>query len=125
MSKNSSPETEPNWTKIGRVEDITRLGSRIIKREAGNIALFRTQDDQVYAIADKCPHKGGPLSQGIVHDCFVTCPLHNWVLNLKTGMAAAPDEGHVPTYPVRVDNGVIFLDLAVGKSSTAAIKQCA
>ncbi len=127
MSKNSSPTTEPNWTQIGRVEDIARLGSRIIKREAGNIALFRTQDDQVYAIADKCPHKGGPLSQGIVHDCFVTCPLHNWVLNLATGMAVAPDEGHVPTYPVRVDNGVVFLDLAkaAGSSATTAEPQCA
>lgn len=120
MTKTKTVSKISDWIEIGHVEDIPRLGSRIVKRTAGNIALFRTEDDKVFAIADKCPHKGGPLSQGIVHDCFVTCPLHNWVLNLETGTAVAPDEGKVPTFPIRLDNGVIFLKVygATGESGS-------
>ena len=81
-----------NWTEIGRVEDIPRLGSRVVRMTDMDIALFRTEDDQIFALEDKCPHKGGPLSQGVVHDCRVTCPLHSWVLNLDTGTAVEPDE---------------------------------
>jgi len=106
-----------NWTEIGRVEDIPRLGSRVVRMADKDIALFRTEDDQVFALEDKCPHKGGPLSQGIVHDCRVTCPLHNWVLNLDTGTAVAPDEGHVPTYGVKIDSGIIFLDIELTENA--------
>ncbi len=100
---------QENWVEIGHVEDIPRLGARVVRMAETDIALFRTEDDQIFALEDKCPHKGGPLSQGIVHDCRVTCPLHNWVLKLDTGTAVAPDEGRVSTYPVKVDGGVIFL----------------
>jgi len=108
-------QSTQNWTEIGRVEDVPRLGSRVVKMSGSDIALFRTEDDQIFALEDKCPHKGGPLSQGIVHDCRVTCPLHNWVLNLDTGTAVEPDEGRVPTYPVKVDSGVIFLDIKISE----------
>ena len=81
------------WSKIGSINDIPRRGARCVATPRGRIAVFRTADDQVFAIEDRCPHKGGPLSQGIVHGTSVTCPLHNWVISLETGKALGADEG--------------------------------
>ncbi len=101
------------WIVVGHLNDIARRGSRCIKGPKFAIAVFRTADDQVYAIEDKCPHKNGPLSQGIVHDGCVTCPLHNWVINLKSGEVLGEDEGAVRTVPVRLENGLILLDIGL------------
>ena len=100
------------WTVVGQVEDIPRQGSRVVRTESGNIAVFRTAADEVFALEDRCPHLGGPLSQGIVHGKRVTCPLHNWVIELSSGEAAAPDEGCTGSIPVRVENGTVSLGLA-------------
>ena len=98
-----------DWIEIGRIDDIPRLGSRVVKSKDGDIAIFRTAQDKIHALLDKCPHKGGPLSQGIVHGDQVTCPLHNWEIQLASGEAIAPDEGCARSYRVRVKEGVIFL----------------
>lgn len=100
------------WVKIGKVDDIPLRGGRVIKTAAGCVALFRTADDQIFAIDDRCPHKGGPLSQGIVHGEAVTCPLHNMVFNLATGKAQGADSGAVKTFQVKVENGEILFDLS-------------
>ena len=99
------------WTTIGSIDDIPRRGARCVATPQGKIAVFRTADDKVYAIDDHCPHKGGPLSQGIVHGAAVTCPLHNWVISLETGQALGADEGSVRTIPVRVENGALLIAL--------------
>ena len=101
---------EMNWIEIGVLEDIPRQGARVLKTRIGCIAVFRTADDEVFALDDKCPHKGGPLSQGIVHGTAVTCPLHNWVINLETGAALGADVGQVRTHRIRVELGRIFVD---------------
>jgi len=101
-----------SWLDIGALEDIPRRGARVIRTAQGCVAVFRTGDDQVFAIDDRCPHKGGPLSEGIVHGQAVTCPLHNWVFSLETGLAQGADEGAVHTYPARVEGGRILLDAA-------------
>ncbi len=98
------------WIDVGALEDIPRQGARLVKTAAGCVALFRTKDDQVFALDDKCPHRGGPLSQGIVHGNAVTCPLHNWVINLETGLAQGADEGEVKTFVVRTEAGRILLE---------------
>ena len=100
-----------SWIEIGGLHDIPRLGARVVRRNGTNIAVFRTEDDEVFALEDRCPHRGGPLSQGLVHGCRVTCPLHNLVLDLKTGTAVAPDEGATRTIPVKLEEGRIFLGL--------------
>ncbi len=97
------------WIKIGRLDDIPRRGARCVATSRGRIAVFRTGDDRVFAIADRCPHKGGPLSQGIVHGTSVTCPLHNWVISLETGKAQGADDGSVRTVPVRVDGEELYI----------------
>lgn len=99
------------WLNVGHLDDIPRQGARVIAAPGGNIAVFRTVDDEVYALADRCPHKGGPLSQGIVHGRRVACPLHDWRIHLDTGQAVAPDEGCAARYPVRVENGRVRLRL--------------
>ncbi len=93
------------WYELGPVSGIPLRGSRRVTINDQTIGLFRTATDQVYAIDDQCPHKRGPLSQGIVHDNCVTCPLHNWVIDLKSGEAQGADEGSVTTYPVVVEDG--------------------
>jgi nitrite reductase (NADH) small subunit len=103
-------QTRP-WVRACTLEDIPRLGARVVVTAQGNIAVFRTADDQVFALLDRCPHKGGPLSQGIVFGRKVACPLHGWNLCLDTGQAVPPDEGCAPVYPVKVEEGVIFLQL--------------
>jgi nitrite reductase (NADH) small subunit len=104
------------WLTVGRVDDIPRQGARVIEAPGGNIAVFRTVDDEIFALRDKCPHKGGPLSQGIVHGRRVACPLHDWKIQLDTGMAVAPDEGCAGGFPVRVIDGVVELSLTPAES---------
>ena len=99
------------WLKACPLEDIPRLGSRVVSTGRGDIAVFRNGEDEVFAVDDRCPHRGGPLSQGIVFDRRVACPLHNWTIHLDTGEAAPPDRGCTHRYRVRVDKGVVFLNL--------------
>jgi len=101
-----------HWIEIGTLEDIPRQGSRVVKTAAGDIAVFRTLEDEVFALRDKCPHKGGPLSQGIVSGKRVACPLHDWKITLDTGVAVAPDKGCATRFPVRVKDGRVSLSLA-------------
>ena len=105
-----------NWIEIGKLEEIPQLGSRIVRTPQGEIALFRASDDKVFALANACPHKKGPLSEGIVHGHRVTCPLHNWVIELENGEAVAPDVGCAPTYPVRMEGDVVYLCLQADKN---------
>lgn len=98
------------WIDIGALDDVPVRGARVIRTAHGCVAVFRTGDDRVFAIDDRCPHKGGPLSEGIVHGHAVTCPLHNWVFSLETGLAQGADEGAVATHPARVDAGRILID---------------
>ncbi len=100
-----------SWVAIGKLEDIPRRGARCVKNGDTTIAVFRTADDRVFALEDKCPHRKGPLSQGIVHDGCVTCPLHNWVISLETGRAQGADEGSTATFPAKVEDGRILLSL--------------
>lgn len=109
-----------DWIDIGCLEDVPRRGARCIKTPLGKIAVFRTADDRVFAIDDQCPHKGGPLSQGIVHGAQVTCPLHNWVFSLETGTAQGADEGAVRTYPLRLHQNRILIDVQTFAAATAA-----
>lgn len=108
-----------SWIDIGALDDVPKRGARVIKTAKGCVAVFRTGDDEVFAMNDSCPHKGGPLSEGIVHGHSVTCPLHNWVFSLETGMAQGVDEGQIETYALQVENGRILLDGAglVGRSA--------
>ena len=102
-----------NWIQIGTLEDIPRQGSRVVNTPQGEIALFRSVDDRVFALNNRCPHKGGPLSEGIVHGTRVTCPMHSWVIELETGNAVAPDTGCARRHEVRVAHGVLFLEAGI------------
>jgi len=99
------------WFPIGSVDDIPRRGARCVVAPEARIGVFRTIDDRIFAIEDHCPHRGGPLSQGLVHGTSVTCPLHNWVISLETGNALGADAGTVKTIPVCVEDGRIFIAL--------------
>jgi len=102
-----------DWKAICRVDDIPVLGARRLTRKlGGDVAIFRNAEDQVFALLDRCPHKGGPLSQGIVFGESVACPLHNWTIGLCTGQAAEPDEGCTPRFAVKVEDEHVFLQSA-------------
>jgi nitrite reductase (NADH) small subunit len=101
----------PEWIKICAVEEIPVLGSRRVTRKQGiDVAVFRNDQDEVFALLDRCPHKGGPLSQGIVFGKHVACPLHNWAIALGDGEARAPDQGCTPSFQIKVEAGIVYLD---------------
>jgi len=100
-----------DWIAVTTLNDIPRLGARVVRSPGGDIALFRTADDRVFALHDRCPHKGGPLSQGIVYGDKVACPLHNWKISLTDGNAEEPDEGHTTCFAVKVEDGTVYLEL--------------
>ena len=102
----------PQWTPVCRVDDIPRLGARRVRRAAGSdVAVFRAADDHVFALLDRCPHRGGPLSQGIVFGKKVACPLHNWSIRLEDGHAVAPDVGCARSFPVKVEGGEVYVQI--------------
>ncbi len=102
------------WIRICTLDDIPQLGARVIRRKGeANVAVFRTADDKLFALADQCPHRGGPLSQGIVFGERVACPLHNTCVDLASGCAVAPDKGQVQSFAVRVEDGAVHVDLPV------------
>jgi len=100
-----------NWTAIAKLEDIPQLGARVVKSGDTEIAVFRTAADEIFAVKDECPHKSGPLSQGIVHGASVTCPLHNWKIDLASGEAQGPDEGCTNTFETKVEDGTVYLQI--------------
>ncbi|KGM86462.1 assimilatory nitrite reductase (NAD(P)H) small subunit [Roseovarius mucosus DSM 17069] len=108
-----------SWIDIGPVSDIPLRGARKIKTAQGCVAVFRTGPDEVFAATDSCPHKGGPLSEGIVHGQSVTCPLHNWVFDLNTGQARGEDAS-ITTFPVQVREGRVWIDGASLAARSAA-----
>jgi nitrite reductase (NADH) small subunit len=111
---------EKAWIDVGAIGDIPLRGARVVKTALGCVAVFRTGENEAYAIEDRCPHKGGPLSEGIIHGRAVTCPLHNWVISLETGEAQGADKGAVRTIALRVEAGRILLDHAALVARNAA-----
>ncbi|WP_173981749.1 nitrite reductase small subunit NirD [Magnetospirillum sp. SS-4] len=103
-----------DWIRIGLLADIPRLGARTVETSQGQVAVFRTSDDEVFALFNRCPHKGGPLSEGIVSGKVVVCPLHNWTIDLATGEATAPDEGCTRPVAARIADGQVWLELKAG-----------
>ena len=100
-----------SWTEVGPLADIPNKGSRVLVTKDGDVAVFRTAGDEVFALCDQCPHKDGPLSQGIVYDKRVACPLHNWVIDMESGEATGPDEGCTRTFETKIENGVVYISL--------------
>jgi nitrite reductase (NADH) small subunit len=109
-----------NWIDIASLDAVPQRGARMVKTAHGCVAVFRTGADEVFALDNACPHKQGPLAEGIVHGKAVTCPLHNWVISLETGEAQGADEGRVATYPARVEGGRILLDASLLRSRKVA-----
>jgi nitrite reductase (NADH) small subunit len=100
------------WIRVCRLDDIPELGARVVRRSSGDIAVFRNADGECFALADRCPHKGGPLSQGIVFGKSVACPLHGWTIRLEDGSAEAPDVGCTRAFPAKVEDGEVLLQLS-------------
>lgn len=120
LAADSAMKMAAQWIEVGALEDIPRQGARVVRCASGDVAVFRTINDEVFALRDRCPHKGGPLSQGLVHGRMVACPLHDWKIHLDSGLAVAPDEGCAARYPVRVDNGRVFLSLLPDETEPVA-----
>ena len=108
-----------DWIDIGTIHDIPRQGARTVKLSSGEIGVFRTLDDRIFALENRCPHKHGPLSQGIVHGHAVACPLHNWRISLATGQALGDDKGCVPVVAVRQDGDRILVQRPVPETRAA------
>jgi nitrite reductase (NADH) small subunit len=111
VKKNIEKEAmRDKWKEVVALEEIPKLGARVIETDTMKIAVFRTAIDEVFAIKNECPHKQGPLSEGIVHGTSVTCPLHNWKIDLASGEALGPDEGCTNTFATKVEDGMVFIE---------------
>lgn len=99
------------WYKITQLENIPLMGSRKIEIGETEIAIFKTRDGSIFAVNNVCPHKKGKLSEGLVHETQVTCPLHNWEIDLKTGQALGNDKGCTVIYETKIEDGILFLNL--------------
>jgi nitrite reductase (NADH) small subunit len=100
-----------NWVKVAPLNEIPKLGSRVVRTKEIEIGVFRTEDDRVFAINNRCPHKGGPLSQGIVYGDKVACPLHSWKISLVDGKAEEPDVGETTCFNTKIEDGFVYLEL--------------
>lgn len=103
----------PNWFDIGALDRIPRRGARVVKTPRRDIAVFRTASDEIFALENRCPHKGGPLSEGIVHGRKVACPLHNWIIDLESGAATGADHGCARRFPVKIEKGRIYIEMTI------------
>ncbi|MEW6354245.1 MAG: nitrite reductase small subunit NirD [Pseudomonadota bacterium] len=106
---NKSLDEPTRWIEVGRLADIPRLGARVVQTPHGDVAVFRTGADELFALRDKCPHRGGPLSQGIVYGRKVACPLHGWNIELDSGQAVAPDVGCTQSFSVKLEGDTVYL----------------
>jgi len=106
-----SNSTEKNWIQVCKLDDIPPSQARTVNAGANMIAVFRLTDDRIKAVENRCPHKQGPLAEGIISGDDILCPLHNWRISLESGEVAAPDHGCVKTYATKVENGQVFLRL--------------
>ncbi|PPC82445.1 MAG: nitrite reductase (NAD(P)H) small subunit [Methylotenera sp.] len=100
-----------NWVKVAPLEEIPKLGARVVRSQNVDIGVFRLEDDRIYAVNNSCPHKGGPLSEGIVYGDRIACPLHSWKINLVDGKADEPDVGETACFNTKIEDGVVYLEL--------------
>lgn len=112
-------QSELNWIEAGGLNDLPQPGGRRLRTPQGDIALFRTSDDKVYALADKCPHRGGPLSQGMVYGQRVQCCMHGMNLDLASGQVIAPDSGCAQSYPVRLEGDRVLVGFSAQQTACA------
>jgi nitrite reductase (NADH) small subunit len=100
-----------NWVKVTTLESIPKLGAIVVRSNGTEIGIFRLEDDRVFAVNNKCPHKAGPLSEGIVYGDKVACPLHSWKISLVDGRAEEPDIGKTACFNTKVENGIVYLEV--------------
>lgn len=111
---------EPQWVRITPSDNIPPREGRAVTVAGREIAIFNL-GDRFFATDNRCPHKGGPLSDGIVTGAAVVCPLHAWKVNLETGAVERPaaEAACVATYPVCVRDGVVVLGLPIEEAGSA------
>ena len=109
-----------NWVKVAPFEEIPKLGARVVRTKSKDdsgleseleIGVVRLEDDRIFAINNKCPHKAGPLSQGIVYGDKVACPMHSWKISLVDGKADEPDVGETACFNTKIEDGFVYLEL--------------
>ena len=110
-----------DWLDVCAIDDVPQAGTRRVKIGVHTVALFRPNDDRLFALEDRCPHRGGPLSEGIVSSDHVACPLHGRCIELATGKMVAPDEGETRRFDVKVEAGRIKLDRAALQTLVDAV----
>ena len=100
-----------HWVKVAPLDEIPVLGARVVRNNMVDIGVFRLEDDRIFAINNSCPHKGGPLSEGIVYGDKIACPLHSWKISLVDGKADEPDVGQTACFNTKVEDGFVYLEL--------------
>ena len=97
--------------KIGTLEQFQEDVGKQVEVQGRLIAVFRLAGRKFMAVENRCPHKGGPLAEGIVSGEYVFCPLHDWKIDLKDGRVQKPDLGCVKTYEVTIEGEEVFITI--------------
>ena len=105
------------WYPVPGAESIPPREGRKVKHKDLEVALFNVGDGYL-AVDNRCPHKQGPLADGILSGKNVFCPLHNWKISLESGCALSGGQGQVKTYPVKVVGGNICIAFEEGYFKT-------
>ena len=103
------------WYPVSAAESIPPREGRKVTHKDFEVALFNVGDGYL-AVDSRCPHKQGPLADGILSGKSVFCPLHNWKISLESGCAMSGGEGCVKTYPVKVVDGSVCVAFEEGHS---------
>jgi nitrite reductase (NADH) small subunit len=105
--------TSSGWLQVCTLHELSRAGVRTLALPELNVAVFRLADGRVFAIEDRCPHRGARLSAGVIYDADkIACLDHGWGIRLADGEAEAPEQGCVLTFPVKVEDGLVFVLIA-------------
>ncbi|WP_200760816.1 nitrite reductase small subunit NirD [Effusibacillus dendaii] len=102
---------QKTMVEIGNIHDLPLQTGRVVKVNGREIAVFRISSGDVRAVENRCPHKNGPLAEGIVAGEYVFCPLHDRKINLNDGNVQAPDSGCVTTYRVDVTDEKVYISI--------------
>lgn len=97
------------WYKITSINEIPKMGSRVVQINETEIAIFKTNKNEIFALNNQCPHQQGKLSEGLIHGDVVTCPLHNTDISLENGKALGENYGCTNKYETKIDNDFVYL----------------
>ncbi len=104
-------EKQAELVKVAEASEIPDGGTKVVSIKGRAIGIFRVKDEY-FAMNNTCLHRGGPLGEGDLQEFTITCPWHGWSYDVRTGSFDLIPTMKIRTYPTRIENGSIFVEIA-------------